>query len=110
MLVFAATSLMMAHLTGGWAYGVLIALAFGAFQGMYDTVSRAAVPRYVPEELRGTAYGAYHLVVGASMLAGLSIVGALWDALGRAVAFTYSACLALAGAALLYTTVIRTSA
>ena len=109
MIVFAATSLMLAYLTGGWAYGVAIALAFGAFQGIYDTVSRAVVPRYVPEELRGTAYGAYYLVVGASMLAGMTIIGELWDSLGRVVAFTYSACLALASAALLYATVIRSS-
>jgi len=109
MLMFAFTSLMLAYLSGAWIYGILLALIFGVFQGMYDTVSRAVVPRYVPEELRGSAYGAYYLVIGVSFLLGMSIVGMLWDYVGRTIAFTYSTILSALGATLLYLSVIRKS-
>jgi dipeptide/tripeptide permease len=59
------------------------------------------VPRYAPGELRGTAYGLFYIVVGLSTLAGMTLVGYLWDTVGRVVAFEYSAVMGLIGAALL---------
>jgi len=103
MLVFALSSIMLSLLSGSWVYGVIIALVFGVYQGIYDTVSRAIVPQYVAEEYRGTAYGIYHLVIGLSFLAGISITGYLWDIYGRCLAFTYSAAMSLISAILLAT-------
>lgn len=88
--LFASSSLMLMYSSGGWVYSLLTATVFGAYQGIYDTTSRAVVPKYVPEELRGTAYGVYYLVVGLSFLAGMSTVGFLWDTYGIQPAFTYS--------------------
>jgi len=88
--LFALTSAMLACLSGNWFYALLIAAVFGAYQGIYDTVSRAVVPQYVPEELRGTAFGVYYIVLGLAFLGGITLVGYLWDVYGRYVAFTYS--------------------
>jgi len=102
MLMFTLSSLMFLILSGSWVYSVLIALIFGLFQGVYDTTSRAVIPQYVSEELRGTAYGVYYLVVGLSFLLGISTVGYLWDTYGRSVAFTYTTLMSVVSAALLY--------
>ncbi len=99
--LFAASSALMAVLSGSWLYAVTLALVFGAYQGVYETSYRAVVPAYVPSELRGTAYGVYYLVLGASFLAGMTIVGFLWDAYGRVAAFAYSVAASLASLALL---------
>ncbi len=101
MMFFTLSSVLLAVLSGSWVYGVIIALIFGVYQGIYDTVSRAIVPKYVPEELRGTAYGIYYLVVGLAFLAGISIVGFLWDTYGRTLAFTYSTLLSTISAAIM---------
>lgn len=97
-LLFGATSLLLMSLAGSWIFALVIAVAFGIFQGMYDTASRAVVPKYAPEELRGTAYGIYYLVVGLSFLVGISLVGYLWDSYGRYAAFSYSLATSLTSA------------
>ncbi len=106
LLIFSAASLAMAYATGPLAVVVLVAL-YGLFFGTYETLSRAVIPRYAPSELRGTAYGLFYITVGLSTLAGMTLVGYLWDALGRAVAFEYSAVMGLAGASLLSALVVR---
>jgi len=105
--LFALSSLMFMYLGGSWIYALVIAAIFGAYQGMYDTVSRAVVPKYVPEELRGTAYGVYYLVVGLSFLAGITIVGYLWDVYGRWLAFSYSLVMSLVSIALMAPLAVR---
>ena len=100
-LMFSLTSFILVFATGSWLDAVLIALLFGVFQGMYDTVSRAVLPRYVPEELRGTAYGVYYIAIGLAFLLGISTVGYLWDAYGRQVAFLYSTVTSICSALLL---------
>ena len=75
----------------------LVALVYGMYMGIVETVQRALIPRYAPANLRGTAYGVYYLVVGLSFLIANSLVGSLWDTLGRDSAFTYSLATSLAG-------------
>jgi len=48
------------------------------------------VSKYVSEQLRGTAFGAYYLFVGISFLIANLTFGLLWDSLGSQVAFGYS--------------------
>ncbi len=98
-LLFSLSSLAMGFASGPPAVA-LIAVLYGLFFGSYETLYRAVVPRYAPGELRGTAYGLFYLVNGLAALAGMTIVGYLWDAYGRAVAFSYSAAVGAAGAAL----------
>ncbi|MFQ6011665.1 MAG: MFS transporter [Nitrososphaerales archaeon] len=71
-----------------WAFAM--AAVFGVYIGMTDTVQRAVIPKYVPNELRGTAYGIFYLMIGISFLLANAIFGTLWDILGSSTAFTYS--------------------
>ncbi|MEM1517356.1 MAG: MFS transporter, partial [Thermofilum sp.] len=99
MLLFSAASLAMAYSAGVWSILYVVAL-YGLHFGIYETVSRAVIPSYAPPELRGAAYGVFYIVTGLSMLVGMSLVGYLWDAYGKVLAFTYSAGMGLAAAAL----------
>lgn len=100
LVLFSASSLAMAFLESRLAVMALVAL-YGFFFGMYETLSRAVVPRYAPDELRGTAYGLFYLTNGLTSLVGMAVVGYLWDSLGRSAAFTYSASLGLVSALLM---------
>lgn len=77
---------------------VLWGTHMGLTQGLLSTlVADAAPPR-----LRGTAFGVFHFVSGAALLAASLIAGALWDALGAPATFYAGAvfsALALAGLA-----------
>ncbi len=88
-LLFSLTSLVFAYSSGLYAI-VLLIVFYGLYFGIYETVSRALVPKYAPSELRGTAYGLFYIVVGLANLAGMSLVGFIWDNAGRTQAFTYS--------------------
>jgi MFS family permease len=40
-----------------------------------------------PEDLRGTAFGFFHLVSGVAMLVASAVAGLLWDRLGASATF-----------------------
>ncbi len=61
---FAVTSVLMALLADNSLYAYILALGFGLYLGISETVQRAVIPKYVSPELRGTAYGLYNLVSG----------------------------------------------
>lgn len=62
---------------------VLWGLHMGLTQGLLSTL----VAEAAPAELRGTAFGVFHLVCGVAMLLASVIAGALWDAYGPAWTF-----------------------
>ncbi|HIE19299.1 TPA: hypothetical protein EYP75_06195, partial [Candidatus Bathyarchaeota archaeon] len=72
----------------------LIALIFGAYDGIANTVGRALIPKYTENALRGTAYGLYYLVVGLGFLIANITVGALWQSYSPSTAAAYSITLA----------------
>jgi MFS family permease len=72
------------------AYIFLVALVYGLYMGVGETIQRAMVPKYAPAELKGTAYGLYYLVVGTGFFIANAMVGALWTYAGSAVAASYS--------------------
>jgi MFS family permease len=75
---------------------VLWGLHMGLTQGLLSTLVADAAP----EKLRGTAFGVFHFVSGAALLAASLIAGWLWDAHGPAWTFYAGAgfaTLALAG-------------
>lgn len=74
----------------------LIAAVFGAYFGIVETIQRALVPGYVERSLGGTAYGLYYLVVGSSFFVANTVVGALWEHSGAAMAAAYSVAVSLA--------------
>jgi MFS family permease len=88
--IFLISTALMILLSGNALYAYVLATIFGAYMGVSETVQRAVVPRYVAPELRGTAFGLYNLVVGASFFASNIIFGFLWDNYGLASAAYYS--------------------
>jgi len=90
-VAFFSASLLSIILQGNVAFAFLIAVVFGIYIGTAETIQRALIPTYAPNELRATVYGIYYLTVGLCFLAANIIVGTLWEHLNASVAFTYSA-------------------
>lgn len=88
--VFLASSILMIFLSGNSLYAYVLAAIFGAYIGISETVQRAVIPRYVAPELRGTAFGLYNLMIGASFFASNILFGFLWDNYGLTSAASYS--------------------
>jgi MFS family permease len=73
----------------------LVAIVFGAYMGVVETIQRALVPGYVDASLKGTAYGAYYLVVGSAFFVANTAVGSLWQNFGVWASSLYSGILAV---------------
>lgn len=93
--VFALSSVLMVILSGNALYAYLLAAVFGIYMGISETVQRAVIPRYVPSELRGTAFGIFSIVIGSGFFVGNVLFGFLWDNSGLASAVMYSVILVL---------------
>jgi len=68
----------------------LVAVSYGVYFGVIETVQRALIPRYVGNNLIGTAYGIYYLVVGFAFFISNAVVGSLWEYFGSSIASAYS--------------------
>ncbi len=68
----------------------LVAVSYGAYFGIVETVQRALIPSYVNSNLRGTAYGIYYLIIGSAFFISNAVVGSLWEYFGSSIASTYS--------------------
>ncbi len=75
--------------------GPAAVVAFGVYMALVDTLERAALPSLVPEDLRGTAYGAFHATKGIATMPGNLAFGLIYDAWGARAAFSLSCVLAL---------------
>jgi MFS family permease len=75
---------------------LLVAVVYGAYVGIIETVQRALIPYYVGESLRGTAYGVYYLIVGLAFFVSNAVFGTLWESFGSSAAATYSIILSVA--------------
>ena len=89
-IVFAVSTLIMAILSESPLSAYILALIFGTYLGIGETVQRAIVPKYVPSEMRGTAYGLYYLVAGITFFVANVVFGFLWDTYSLNIAVTYS--------------------
>jgi MFS family permease len=87
--IFLVASLMILLPATGYV-AFLVAVVYGAYAGVVETVQRALIPDYVEEKLRGTAYGLYYLVVGSAFFVSNSVVGTLWEVFGSSAASVYS--------------------
>jgi MFS family permease len=72
---------------------------YGLYYGLTEPVERAWVVELAPANLRGTALGLYHGIVGLGALPASVLFGLVWKAFGAPVAFGLGA--ALAGVAAL---------
>jgi len=87
--IFLSTALLFLFPASGYA-ALLVAVMYGAYLGVVETVQRALIPDYVGENLRGTAYGIYYLVVGSAFFVSNAVVGTLWEYFGSSFASGYS--------------------
>jgi len=55
------------------------------------------VPSFVSNELKGTGYAVYYLVIGVCSLVANLVFGTLWDQFSMSTAFTYSLVTSSAG-------------
>jgi len=94
--IFFVSSLAGLLTTEGALLAFPIAFIYGAYLGISDTLQRALVPSFVSNELKGTAYGVYYLVIGVCSLVANLAFGALWDLFSMSAAFEYSLVLSAA--------------
>lgn len=98
-LVYGLIYLGFALASQGWQVWLLY-VAYGLYYGMAYGTANAMVADLVPENLRGTAYGTYHAVIGllafpASLVAGILWQGmAGWPGFGASAPFFFGAGLA----------------
>jgi MFS family permease len=109
LILFAAVSSGFAFTTSPWLIAGLFVL-YGVYLGLTEGVQRAYLATLVPEQRKATGFGLYHTVVGISILPASLIAGSLWDSVGAAAPFWFSATVAALAAALFAGIFCRTSA
>jgi MFS family permease len=80
----------------------LLTALYGTSHGLVEGAERGLVADLAPGHKRGTAFGAYNLLIGMAALAASTAFGAAWDRFGSVVAFCGSASFALLAAVLLF--------
>ena len=80
-LVYALIYLGFALARSGWQVWLLY-VVYGLYYGMAYGTANALVADLVPENVRGTAYGTYHAVIGLLAFPSSLIAGILWQGLG----------------------------
>ncbi len=105
--IIAAGWLMYAAVYGGFALSSTAAtliplfLVYGVYYGLTEGVEKAVVADLAPAGMRGTAFGAYHAVIGVGALAASLVFAGVWKAAGAPAAFALGAALALCASAAL---------
>ena len=92
--------------SSAWQVWLLFVL-YGIYYGFAEGVTRAFVADVVPAEKRGSAYGIYHTLVGASAFPASFVAGWLWQAVAPAAPFYLGAVLAGLASVLLLSLVKR---
>lgn len=80
-LVYAAIYFGFALAQSAWQVWVLY-VTYGLYYGLAYGTANAMVADLVPENLRGTAYGTYHAVIGLLAFPSSLIAGILWQGAG----------------------------
>jgi MFS family permease len=76
-------------------------LIYGLYFGLTEGVEKAFVADLIPPELRGTAFGLFHFMIGISALPASLLMGELWTHFNASTAFFTSGGLAFTAAVLL---------
>lgn len=84
--------------------GTLIPLFvfYGLYSALTDGNQKALISDLVPPELKGTAFGIYHAVLGISLLPASLIAGTLYDKVNTGAPFYFGALMALAAVVMLF--------
>lgn len=89
-LVYAALYFGFALAQSAWQVWLLYT-AYGLYFGLAFGTANAMVADLVPENMRGTAYGTYHAVIGLLAFPSSLIAGILWQGVGAWAGFGPSA-------------------
>ncbi|MCD2166722.1 MFS transporter [Comamonas koreensis] len=92
-----AADLVLAFVPGVLGLGLGVAL-WGLHMGFSQGLFNAMIADSAPAELRGTAFGIFHLLTGVALLLASVIAGVLWDAIGYQGTFVCGAGFALLAA------------
>lgn len=76
-------------------------IVYGLYFGFTEPVEKAWVVDLAPPELRGTALGLYHGVIGMAALPASILFGVLWELFGAEAAFLTGSALAIVAALIL---------
>lgn len=79
-------------------------LAYGIFYGLTEPGERAFVANLVPGQLKGSAYGFFHSVVGLMALPASILFGIVWKLYGASFAFLMGGAISIVSANVLYFT------
>ena len=93
-----AADLVLAFVPGLAGLGLGVAL-WGLHMGFTQGLFNVLIADSAPAELRGTAFGMFHLLTGVALLLASVIAGALWDSIGFQGTFTAGALFAVLTAA-----------
>lgn len=74
---------------------ILVFLSYGLFYGLVEPAERALVAEMVPDNLRGSAFGYFHAVIGFGALPSSLLFGWIWQMWGAPLAFITGAILSL---------------
>jgi MFS family permease len=88
--IFTISLVLMVFLSGNYLYAYIVALIFGLYIGIMDTVQRAIIPKFVPSNMRGTGFGLYYIVTGVNFFICNIVFGFLWDKFNFNIAISYS--------------------
>jgi MFS family permease len=86
LVLLIAADLALGLATGIWPLmgGVVL---WGLHMGLTQGLLAAMVADVAPAEIRGTAFGVFHMLTGIMLLAASLIAGLLWDRIGPAATF-----------------------
>ncbi len=87
--------------TDAWYLGILFVIA-GIYIAMVDTLEGSMAADLLPDEVRGTGYGALATVNGIGDFVSSIVVGVLWASVSPAAGFAYAAVMSVVGALILF--------
>jgi MFS family permease len=88
--------------TSSYAYLAILFVLGGFYIAVQDALEKAMAADLLPDELRGTGYGALATVNGIGDFVSSTVVGLLWTGFSPAAGFGYAAVLMFLGAFILF--------
>ncbi|KAA6330007.1 Multidrug resistance protein MdtH [termite gut metagenome] len=85
---------------------ILLFILYGFYSALTDISQKAMISDIVDKELKGTAYGIYHAVLGITLLPASLTAGLLYDTVSSDAPFYFGAIMALAATVLMFAFII----
>jgi MFS family permease len=98
---FAASFLLLGQVAGSFALWT-VSIVYGLMTGLSEGPERALIGDFAAADERGTAFGWYHLMLGAAAIPAGLLFGGVWHYWGAGWAFSYAGLLAAVCAALMH--------